>query len=254
MQKLIEERALVIPSLFVMQKNEGITTTTELQEELSKMLNPSGEDLDILKNRQDNKFSQKVRNLKSHNTFEILGYAEYINSEKGRTGHFKITDAGKKALNNNRDSLAYLTNNAFKYVDTLNELEKLTKPESKYQLFDENVYITEGETHYVGSNKYKRSKKLRTAAVEFYQNKNGNISCSICSFDFEKTYGYPGKEYIEMHHLKPISMFESEDMAKIINEAIENLVPVCANCHRVIHRKSPPYEISDLKEFYKNPV
>lgn len=62
-------------------------------------MKPSGEDLDILNGRSDDKFSQKVRNLKAHDTFESLGYAEYKN------GMFTITDLGKKHVEQNKDIL-----------------------------------------------------------------------------------------------------------------------------------------------------
>ena len=51
-------------------------------------MQPNGEDLEILKNRSDDKFSQKVRNLKSHRTLENEGYADFI------VDKFYITQAG----------------------------------------------------------------------------------------------------------------------------------------------------------------
>ena len=68
----IPENELVLPSLFLMEVSEGHITTEELIPKLRKIMKPSGEDLDILANRTDDKFSQKVRNLKAHNTFERL--------------------------------------------------------------------------------------------------------------------------------------------------------------------------------------
>lgn len=44
----------------------GEINTTELKDELRKRMRPSGSDLVILKNRADDSFSQKVRNLVSH--------------------------------------------------------------------------------------------------------------------------------------------------------------------------------------------
>jgi hypothetical protein len=60
-----------------MNVNNGHITTEELIPQLRDIMKPSGVDLEILSNRSDDKFSQKVRNLKSHGTFERLGYAEY---------------------------------------------------------------------------------------------------------------------------------------------------------------------------------
>lgn len=53
--------------LDIIERCPGITTT-ELIAEARRLMKPSGEDLEILNDRNDDKFSQKVRNIKSHNT------------------------------------------------------------------------------------------------------------------------------------------------------------------------------------------
>ena len=40
-----------------------------------------------------------------------------------------------------------------------------------------------------------------------------------------------------IHHIKPIFQYENEAFDKNIDEALMNLLPVCPNCHRVIHKK-----------------
>ena len=55
--------------LKIISNNPGIRTSG-LIEEARKIMKPSGEDLKILKDRGDDKFSQKVRNIKSHNTIQ----------------------------------------------------------------------------------------------------------------------------------------------------------------------------------------
>lgn len=54
-------------ALDVIRTHPGIRTS-ELIDELRMIMKPSGEDLVILDNRNDDKFSQKVRNIKSHDT------------------------------------------------------------------------------------------------------------------------------------------------------------------------------------------
>ena len=77
MLKRITETELILPSLYLMSLNNGSVTTTELIQKLRDIMKPSGRDLDILSGRNDDKFSQKVRNLRAHSTFERFGYAEY---------------------------------------------------------------------------------------------------------------------------------------------------------------------------------
>lgn len=85
----ITESQLVLPTLYLLSQNleEGLTTG-QLIPLLTAMFRPTGTDADILENRNDTYFSQKVRNLKSHDTLTDLGYATYTD------GRYHITPAG----------------------------------------------------------------------------------------------------------------------------------------------------------------
>lgn len=76
--------------------------------------------------------------------------------------------------------------------------------------------------------RYERDPINRKRAIEFH-----GLSCKVCGFHFEEVYGERGKDFIEVHHVKPLSTLEKE--AAIDPE--RDLVPVCANCHRMIHRR-----------------
>lgn len=69
--------------------------------------------------------------------------------------------------------------------------------------------------------------------------------CSVCGFNFLKTYGEIGKNFIQVHHLNEISQLGKE--YKI--NPITDLRPVCANCHSMLHKKKPAYTIEELKAF-----
>jgi len=71
------EAELIIPALQFIRDNLDGVTTTELIEHLANAFNPTGHDMQILQGRQDTYFSQKVRNLKSHNTLTDTGWADY---------------------------------------------------------------------------------------------------------------------------------------------------------------------------------
>lgn len=91
---------------------------------------------------------------------------------------------------------------------------------------------------------YERSKILRTKAIQIH----GTV-CSICGFDFEKTYGPIGKDYIEIHHVQPLFLTKEE---KEIDPE-KDLIPVCSNCHRMLHRqKNKQLLPSDLKAIINN--
>jgi len=85
-----------------------------------------------------------------------------------------------------------------------------------------------------------RSSKL----VRNFKKSLTNWKCSICSFDFKETYGVIGEEFIEVHHKKPISELEANEIV-----SINDLIAVCSNCHRMLHRKDPPYKADELRKF-----
>ncbi len=75
--------------------------------------------------------------------------------------------------------------------------------------------------------RYERSPKNRQQAIDYWGTK-----CMACGFDFEKTYGPRGKGFIEVHHIRPLS---SRTEQVDINPK-EDLVCLCSNCHRMVHR------------------
>jgi 5-methylcytosine-specific restriction protein A len=76
-----------------------------------------------------------------------------------------------------------------------------------------------------------------------YLNENSKLICQGCSFDFELKYGSRGKDYIECHHTKPVSELEVGEKTKL-----SDLVLLCSNCHRIVHRKKPWLSIDELKK------
>ena len=67
------EGEIAVVALEIIRNHPGLHTS-ELIDEARMQMRPSGEDLEILHNRNDDKFSQKVRNIKSHNSIANLVY------------------------------------------------------------------------------------------------------------------------------------------------------------------------------------
>lgn len=88
--------------------------------------------------------------------------------------------------------------------------------------------LREGSSKQVLSTRYERNPKNREAAIKVH----GAI-CQVCGFNFEEVYGSLGSGFIEVHHIKPLYSYGKETE---INP-IEDLVCLCSNCHRMIHRK-----------------
>jgi 5-methylcytosine-specific restriction enzyme A len=92
-------------------------------------------------------------------------------------------------------------------------------------------------------NQYERDPKNRKEAIEIH-----GLNCYGCDFNFEDVYGERGRDFIEIHHIKPLSTLQEE---VVINPATD-LVPLCANCHRMIHRrKAEILTIEELKLLIK---
>lgn len=78
-----------------------------------------------------------------------------------------------------------------------------------------------------------RSRGLRRRKIEDAQRSGQPIACEVCGFDFEQTYGNRGRGYIECHHVIPLHTLGSR------RTLLRDLALLCANCHRMIHVRSP---------------
>lgn len=245
MSERIFEEDLRLPALYLISLRNGQINTSELSKMLRNILKPSGDDLEILANRNDDYFSQIVRNL----TAKTRPFVKngYIDRESKSGSSLYITDKGKQYLSEHKFELKYLLTNDFEYTDIKDNLKKIEKEKRKIQTFDENIIIAEGVKKVAEVAVYERSKKLRDFAIQYFT-KDDRISCNCCSFNFGDFYGEEiGKGFIEIHHTKPIFTYEDEDIENTLKQAVENLTPVCSNCHRMIHRNwKKPLEIQVL--------
>ncbi len=104
--------------------------------------------------------------------------------------------------------------------------------------------LPEGAKIQIVVNKYERSPANRAACISYY----GPI-CQVCSFDFGSFYGQIGQDYIEVHHRVPVSSMGGAYRV----DPVTDLVPVCGNCHAMMHRKNPPLSVEELKALLVNP-
>ncbi len=100
----------------------------------------------------------------------------------------------------------------------------------------------EGATKKIVVNVYERSAEARTICIKYY-----GLNCVVCGFDFEKVYGRLGKNYIHVHHLKPISEVGEEYELNPLTD----LRPVCPNCHAMLHKRKPAYKIEELQKIMR---
>lgn len=109
---------------------------------------------------------------------------------------------------------------------------------------EDGNFVYEGKERYYYGKKYERDASNRRKTIEFH-----GVNCSVCGFNFESVYGERGRDFIEVHHLKPLSTL---DEPVIVNPKTD-LIPVCSNCHRMIHRRAEQVLSPDqLRQLMKN--
>ena len=96
----------------------------------------------------------------------------------------------------------------------------------------------EGALTQITVNRYERDVKARKACLE----KHG-YSCGVCEENLADKYGELGKEFIHVHHIVPLHEIKREYK---INPKTD-LIPLCPNCHAIIHRKTPAYTPDELR-------
>lgn len=105
--------------------------------------------------------------------------------------------------------------------------------------------LTEGKIRQVSLTAHERNRLLRKRCLSYY-----GYRCRVCGMDFEEQYGEIGKDFIEVHHLNPISQTAGEHELDPIND----MVPLCSNCHSMIHRGGKdgnPMPLEELRRLYR---
>lgn len=116
----------------------------------------------------------------------------------------------------------------------------------------QTTIFTEGEDDgTITAEHRKRNMELRRACIEIFRQKHGgHVVCECGGFDFAVAYDIKD-EYIEVHHRFPFAHTEGEHPVN----AETDLVPLCANCHRMIHHgqggKGHCMSLDELKRIYR---
>jgi len=96
----------------------------------------------------------------------------------------------------------------------------------------------EGAVARVAVNRYERDPAARALCLA----KHGT-RCHVCDLRFDERYGDIGDGFIHVHHLKPLATMRKD--YQIVPET--DLIPVCPNCHAMLHTSEPPFSVDELK-------
>lgn len=106
----------------------------------------------------------------------------------------------------------------------------------------EKIVFYEGRRYSVSSTAIERDATARKRCIEHF-----GYSCQVCSINFGEVYGEIGENYIHVHHRVDIAHTDGEH----IIDPIRDLIPLCPNCHAMIHTEKPSMSIEEIKNIYK---
>ncbi len=102
--------------------------------------------------------------------------------------------------------------------------------------------LSEGFVKTVELTIYERNATARMLCIKHY-----GPMCQACGLNYEERYGAIGADLIHVHHVVPLSIIREEYQV----DPIHDLIPLCANCHHVVHRRNPPYTLAEIRKAIK---
>lgn len=134
-----------------------------------------------------------------------------------------------------------LESNWFNYIKNNKYIKNSFFPKGDIPDIEETY--REGKSKDITQTRYERNPEARKMCLLHY-----GYSCKVCNFNFEAYFGEVGKSFIHVHHINQISEVGQEYEV----DPIKDLIPVCPNCHAMIHSKRPAFTIEEIKEIRKN--
>jgi putative restriction endonuclease len=103
--------------------------------------------------------------------------------------------------------------------------------------------LLEGATRQITVNAHERNREARRKCIEYY-----GAVCAVCELDLSFVYGPIAQGFIHVHHLKPLSETGETYKVKLVND----LRPVCPNCHAIIHLGRQTRSIEEVKNLMRD--
>ncbi|WP_235851995.1 HNH endonuclease [Niallia nealsonii] len=173
--------------------------------------------------------------------YQAMGILHYIGLKSKHKGFFEKSNLDDALVEIKRQSSDFkLLIENLDYVNQAKKIESKLASDIDAEQSEEDGYYKDGAIKYYHGKRYERNPVNRRKAIEIH-----GLDCKVCGFNFEKNYGKRGADFIEIHHLNQLSTLEEET---IVNPETD-LIPLCSNCHRMIHRKKDVVlTVEELKE------
>ena len=188
-------------------------------------------DTNVLKlnNPEDEGWKKNSKGWQSWAIINHLGLGKFKGIFQGMSTEEAIIELKSKNDSSYDDLISILESDSLSDELFENDIDSETSSEF--------TVLKEGQKKQIFTTKYERKPKLRKQAVQIH-----GTTCMACGFNFEDFYGERGSKYIEVHHIKPLSQTDEE----VEIDPATDLVVLCANCHRMVHRKKN--EVLSLEE------
>ncbi len=168
-----------------------------------------------------------------HRLCDILGIRPQLDEDSDKPRWWSILSVG-----HHRSDNSFLWEMHQEVATALGELALVESETYLPEEVKEGTKYREGSVRRIQINAFERNPQARTECL----NHHGS-SCSICGLELRDIYGEAARGYIHVHHLRPLA----EVGAEYEVDPIDDLRPVCPNCHAVIHLKTPSFTIDEMK-------
>ena len=184
-----------------------------------------------LNNPDDEGWKKDSRGWQSWAILNHLGLGKFRGIFQGMSIEEAIIELKSKNNPSYDELISILESDSINY--------ELVKKDIELETAEEYTVLKEGQKKQIFTTLYERNPKLRKQAVQIH-----GTTCMACGFNFKDVYGERGTNYIEVHHVQPLSQINEESEI----DPSTDLVVLCANCHRMIHRKKNEIlSLEDLK-------
>jgi 5-methylcytosine-specific restriction enzyme A len=176
--------------------------------------------------------------------YQAMGILHFIGLKDKHKGIFKDLSIQEaiKLLEQQDSDFELVIQCLYRLINQIEESQKLKEViivDIDSEQAEEESYHKDGAVKEYYGKRYERNPENRKKAIEIH-----GKTCVVCGFNFEAVYGERGRDFIEVHHVKPLSTIGEE----VVIDPKEDLVPLCSNCHRMIHRrKDEVLSVEELK-------
>lgn len=160
---------------------------------------------------------------------------------KGMQSYSKLDEEIFNEFVNDRQRLHAIAQQIRQIITDITLRQQLTQIEEDENTIDGSV--KEGQVLYRWHKYRERNAKLVEDKKKEVLKAKGALACEVCGFDFSRTYGELGNGFIECHHTMPLASYEAAAPTKL-----EDLAVVCANCHRMLHRRIGVLSVVGLRQ------